>query len=697
MKSITLLSLAIAFQGTQTPPDALHQHPNYARFVQAQQTLGSLDPHGAINGQWSSDGKRFYFEDNGSKYYDIASGEIAEGSAPNSGSQQNGRRRPSRGRQFDTVFSADGKLKAVSKDRNVYLGLAESDNLRPITSDGSVSNRIKNGVASWVYGEELEQNEAMWFSPDSRYLAYYRFDEGKVKDYYLGLSQVEIQDVLDTEAYPKAGAPNPKVKVMVYDLQTGKTVTLATDFNSGKDPDLGHYVYGLQWTPKGDELMFYRMNRHQNVQELCAANPATGQCRVILTESNPNGWVESLQASWYASSSRSFPWLDSSKFLWISEKSGFRNIYVANLNGDEPRAVTRNSFDVETVVSINANKGLVWYLAHDGDNEHLLQLHVAKLDGSDDQLLTDKSLNHQVQVSSATGWYSDVAESGTVPPSTTLHDASGTVRQTLAKGNAAAAKESAFANSSEVIYFPATDGKTMLTGLLTKPSNYTPGKRYPLLVDVYGGPESGAETIGYPFSHFGGRRQMELAELGFCVATFYNRGTWGRGRAFTQSVYGKLGQYEIDDQAAGVSYLVSKGIVDAKRVGIFGTSYGGYASLMALLRYPEVFTAASSSSPVTNWENYDSIYTERYMGLPQENGEGYRAASAKTYVANMKGYLQLYYGTADNNVHPSNSLQLIRSLNNAGKRFELSVGPDQEHSAVSYGLMLDFFVRTLKP
>jgi len=230
-----------------------------------------------------------------------------------------------------------------------------------------------------------------------------------------------------------------------------------------------------------------------------------------------------------------------------------------------------------------------------------------------------------------------------------------------------------------------------------KPSDFDPGKKYPLLVTVYAGPESGTDRERFGVPQAMTELGFLVAELGFLVAAFDGRGTDGRGKSFKDSVYKKLGVVEIDDQAAGVKALRTRPYVDGNRVGIFGTSYGGYASAMAILRYPDVFQAAAASSSVTDWRNYDSIYTERYMDTPQRNPKGYDEGSAMMYAQNLKGRLLLYYGTADDNVHPANTYQLVKALQSAGKSFDLQVGPDRGHTGVNGARMLEFFVDALKP
>jgi dipeptidyl-peptidase-4 len=243
---------------------------------------------------------------------------------------------------------------------------------------------------------------------------------------------------------------------------------------------------------------------------------------------------------------------------------------------------------------------------------------------------------------------------------------------------------------AEMFTYLAADGRTTLRGLIRFPSNFDPAKKYPTLLAVYGGPGSGSNTPTESFS-----AANPLTEYGFLLLNLESRAAPGMGKRTLDSIYLKLGQTEMDDMAAGVKALWSRPYFDKARVGVYGTSYGGYSSALLLLRYPDVFAAASASSPVTSFEHYDTIYTERYMWIPQENKEGYTAGSAMTYAKDLKGRLLLYYGTADNNVHPSNSMQLIRALQQAGKSFDVQIGPDLGHTGVNQQRMMEFFIENL--
>ena len=698
-----LLTLTLSPARTQ---DRLPTMPGYARYRSQSAKLRELTrsaQQGALQGAWTEDGKAYLYRKDGKRYrYEVDTQQTSETNdapqAPRQGRFDPGQFRLERGRQLAVVLSPDKKRKARYKDGNVWISQADDTDLKPVTTDGGKAKRVFYGTASWVYGEELEQHTAMWWSLDSKKLAYYRFDESKVPDYFVTLSNLQVQDVLDTEPYPKAGAPNPVVELYVYDVETGQNVRL--DVRDGKPFEndvVGHYVYNVRWSPDGTQLLFNRTNRLQNVMEFTACDASTGKCRVIVREAQSAGWAANAPALTFLK--------DGERFVWASERTGWRNLYLYDLSGKQLAALSHHACDVDRVVQIDEKAGVVYYMAHDGDNPMKLQLHRVGLDGTGEVRLTDPRFNHRVDLAPSGKFYADVIQTHDQPPSTrivSVEDAhlrgddragtgwNGKVNAVLAQGDLAPIQAAGFV-PPELLTYKAGDGKTDLYGFLYKPSDFDANKKYPLLVDVYAGPDTpSAEMVNENF-----HLPRGLSEMGFLVAAFDGRGTTGRGKAFLDAVYGKLGQAEIDDQAAGVKYLRQRGYVDGGHVGIYGTSYGGYASLMCLLRYPDVFAAASASSAVTDWRNYDSIYTERFMGLPAQNQTGYEAASAITHAKDLRGKLLLYYGTADNNVHPSNTLQLIDALGQAGKSYDLQVGPDAGHSGVNLARMLEFFLDAL--
>ncbi|HSC27558.1 MAG TPA: prolyl oligopeptidase family serine peptidase, partial [Vicinamibacterales bacterium] len=355
--------------------------------------------------------------------------------------------------------------------------------------------------------------------------------------------------------------------------------------------------------------------------------------------------------------------------------------------------------------------GVVFYTARDGDNHMKIQLHRVGLDGRNDVRLTDPAFNHTVGgcmvaapggggrggagagaacgISPDNRFFIDTYQTHDTPPASRLVDAAGKVVAEIAKSDVSKFDVLGL-KKAEMFTYTAADGATTLRGLIQFPSHFDPAKKYPVLVPVYGGPASGSNTARETFV-----TPSPLTEYGFLVVNLDSRAVPGMGKRQLDSLYLKLGQAEMDDMAEGVKALWSRPYIDRTRVGVYGTSYGGYSAAMLLLRHPDVFAAAAASSPVTAWYHYDSIYTERYMWIPQENKEGYEAGSAMNYAKNLKGRLLLYYGTADNNVHPSNSMQLIAALQQAGKSFEVQVGPDRGHTGVNQDRMMEFFVENL--
>ena len=687
--------------------DRLRTMPGFERHQKVGLQIANAVKGGTLAATWASDSRTFEYAREGKRYrYDVALKRASEiGTAPGEGPRgrdHDGRDLPERGRQYESAVSPDKKLKAFYRARNVWISDAQGASEVQVTTDGDTATRVKYGTASWVYGEELDQRTALWWSPDSRKLAFYRFDEKGVPDYFLQLDQTKLQSVVDTEAYPKAGAPNPVVDVFIYDVETRKTVKV--DVRTGEPFDnavVGHYVYRVAWSPDGRELLFNRTNRRQNVLELASADPESGATRAVLREEWPTGWVENSPAMHFLSDGR--------RFVWESERNGWNNLYVHDLDGRTSYPLTSyTTADVSSIVKIDEKAGTIFYMARDGENHLKPQLHRVGLDGIGDVRLTDPEFHHTVGtcvpqadatsrrnvtpcgISPDSKYFLDIFQKHDVAPATRLANAlTGATVAEVANSDLSKFVELGLKRAERFTY-KAADGKTPLYGLIQFPSTFDPAKKYPALVSVYGGPASSSNTARETFV-----LPHANTEYGFLILNLDSRAAPGRGKRVLDSIYLKLGQVEIDDMAEGVKALWNRPYFDRTRVGIYGSSYGGYASAMSLLRHPDVYAAASASSPVTAWYHYDTIYTERYMWTPQENKAGYEAGSAMTYAKDLKGRLLIYYGTADNNVHPSNSLQLIDALQHAGKSFDVQVGPDRGHSAVDADRMMEFFIDNL--
>jgi len=637
---------------------------------------------------WSEDGKSFTYAHDGKTYtYNVGSRKSveSEGVAAPTGGQPGGRmagmtgmgERPARGRQYTSALSPDGKLKAFYRDNNLWLGNADGSAEKAVTTEGNAGQRIKYGSASWTYGEELGQNTAMWWSPDGKKIAFYRFDESGIDNYYVLNKHVSIQNEVEIEPYVKAGARNPLVDIYIYDLD-GKSrikVNVRSD-QPFTNEVVGHYIYDIEWSRDGRELIFHRTNRRQNILELCAADPVTGNVRVIVREEWLPSYTENSPMRRYLA--------DNSRFIWQSERNGFNNYYLYDMSGKLHATLTSHPFEVAGIVKVDEAGKKLYYMARSSQNHMKLQLHVVGLDGKGDMRLTDPAFNHSVNISPDNKFFIDTYQTHNTPPAVRLVDMKGKVVSELARGDLAKFTEAGM-RPVEQFTFKSADGVTDLFGTLHFPAGFDPAQRYPVLFSVYGGPGSTGASENFT-------TPSAMTEYGFLVVQISARNAAGRGKAITDVYYGNLGIVEIDDFAAGIKSLWNRPYFNKERVGVYGTSYGGYVAAMCILRYPEVFHAAVANSSVTDWRNYDSIYTERFMWIPQENEEGYNKGNAMNYASNLKGNLMIFYGSRDDNVHPSNSYQLISALQRAGKHFEVQVGPDMGHTAVNSNRMMEFFI-----
>lgn len=676
------LVVLIALSGFQlNAQDKLKNMPGYERYREiAPQIRGSVQP-GILRATWAEDGKTFEYVMDGKLWqYDVKKKKATDmGAAPR---PERGPRpwRPARGRQYPSADSPDGQWKALTESRNMYLSKPDGSGKIAITTDGNLENMNKYGIATWVYGEELGQNTAMWWSPDSKKIAFYKFNEKGAKQYYVLLDQLALYDSLEIMSYPKVGEPNLPVDLMVYDLETQQITQFdVRDGQPFEDGPLGTYLYGMDWTPDGKEFLYHSTNRKQDIMEYRAADPATGKSRTVVRE------------EWLASFTKNTPEMyvleDGEHFIWASERTGFNNYYLYNWDGTLVNPITQHQFEVSNIIRVDEKAGVMYYMARSGDNHMKMQLHRVNLDGTKDTRLTDPAFNHSVNIAPDGEHFIDIMQTHNTPPVTKLISAEGKELATLAESDISKWEELGL-KTVEAFTFTSADGVTELHGLLHFPSNFDPNKKYPLLLANYGGPATNEfrETFTFP---------NPLTEYGFLVVDIDGRNVRGRGKRLLDQLYGNLGIVEQDDFAEGIKSLYDRPYFDKDRVGVYGTSYGGTTAAMSLLRFPDVYHAAVVNSAVTDWINYDNIYTERYMNTLENNQAGYDAFNLMNYAKNLEGEMLIYYGTADNNVHPSNSLQLIKALQDAGKSFEVQVGPDRGHTAVSTDRMMEFFIEHL--
>jgi dipeptidyl-peptidase 4 len=561
-------------------------------------------------------------------------------------------------RQDAPLRSPDRRLQAFVRDGHVWLADGTGGNARRVTADGGTGQR-RNGEPPDLYRSELNQATGLWWSPGSRRLAFYR---------------------VAGPAAPTPVTPGAVVDVQVYDVASRRVTTL--DVRGGRPPGSdvpGYYAYRIQWSGNDRDIRLLRMNRQQNVLELATCSADDGRCRAIVREASSSGSVDA-QPEMVASG-------DGERFVWSSERSGFRNLYLYGWNGSLLTTLTTHRADVGQVMPIVPSPPTVFYMVADGDTPAKPQLHRVGLDGRDERRLTDPARHHTTSVSPDGRFVVDVAEDHDHAPVARLLDRDGRAIAVLAESDTTRF-DALGLKRVEAFSFPASDGSTTLHGVLHVPSSFDPTRRHPLLVRAYAGPgtNAAAETFTLP---------DRLTELGFLVAAFESRGGPGRGRLFRDALYQRLGTLEVDDQAAGVRALLRRPYVDGGRVGIFGTSYGGYVAAMGVLRHGDVFRAAASSSAVTDWRHYNAVYAERHLGLVAGNDAAYSRAGLLPLAPSLTRPLLLYYGTADPNVRPTHTQRLVEALRAAGRTLTLDVGVNRGHTSVDEDTLMRFFIDAL--
>lgn len=591
---------------------------------------------------------------------------------------------PSRARQRPSEPSPDGAWVAACVDGNVRLtpvGAPQDGRdaaAVQVTSEGG--NGLRFGTASWVYGEELDQTTGMWWSPDSRWLAYYRFDDSRVPPFTMLGGLTDLFTTTSVERYPKPGDRNPDAGIELVAI-ADPARRISVDVGAR---DQWEYVYGPQWAPDSSELLFYRTNRRQNVLELCAADPATGAVRVVVREEQPNWQQNRPEMRWLR---------DGRRFIWSTERSGWKQYEIRSMDpAVAPVPLTRGEFPIESIVAVDEDAGRLWYSAGSGAHAIEPQLMSVRLDGTDQRRHTTADAHH-ARFSVAPGGAHFVASDETLvrPPVMRLRRADGSVVADLPGGADGDPWQARGLVPPEPLTLKAADGVTDLFGILHFPSDFDASRRYPMVVETYGGPH--ARTVRWSFS-----RPDPDCELGFLVLRVDNRGTPGRGKAFEDATYLSLGGPDVDDQAAAARQVAQRPYVDPARIGISGSSYGGYMSIMALLRQPEVFRSAVAYSGPTDWRQYDTIYTERFMRTPQENPKGYDAGSAVARAADLKGALLVIHGMQDDNVHPNNMWALAERLYELDRPFGMLLFPKAGHGgfgAPGEGAKWTHFIRTL--
>jgi dipeptidyl-peptidase-4 len=560
-------------------------------------------------------------------------------------------------------FSPGGDRVAYVRGGDVWVERLADGAITRLTSDASRA-RV-NGMTDWVYEEEFELRDGFRWSPDGRAVAYWQFDMTGVRDFLLVNATDSLYAFVTPIQYPKAGTTNSAVRVGVVSADGGPTtwVQLAGDPRE-------HYLPRMEWAgPR--ELALQRMNRLQNRDELLLADAATGAARVILTESD-SAWVDVVDE---------VRWVDEGReFLWVSERDGWRHVYAVSRDGKRARLVTPGAYDVAAVRAVDERGGWLYFDASMG-NATRQGLYRVPLRGgrAAERVSPDGAGTHTYDVSPGARWAFHTASAVDAPPATRLVSLPGhaAVRTLASNDRLRAAVAPLLARPAEFLRVDA--GAATLDGWMQRPTRFDSTRRYPVLVFVYG--EPAAQTVVDRWRGSQGLWHRLLADMGYVVVSFDNRGTPApKGRAWRKSVYGAVGALASEDQAGALrSLLRERPYLDSSRVAVWGWSGGGSMTLNLMFRHPALYHVGMAVAPVPDQRLYDTIYQERYMGLPQQNAEGYRLGSPIHFAEGLRGRLLLVHGSGDDNVHYQGTERLVNRLVSLGKPFDFMAYPNRSH------------------
>ena len=573
-----------------------------------------------------------------------------------------------KGPQEVPLFSPDSRYIAFARENNLFLHKLDFGTESPITKDGEFG-KVINGTPDWVYEEEFVNTRYFVFSPDSKLVAFVKFNETDVPTYqmqkYLQSSLMQdgmpLYPVFQSFKYPKPGQPNSGVSVCVYDdfyksVRTVNLGTIETDF----------YIPRIKWTKEQDKLAVFVLNRNQNRLDMIYAHPKSLVSKLILREEDKYYVDYDIIDDIYFTG-------DGKYFTFVSERNGWRHAYLYNMNGTLSKALTQGNFDVTKVYGYDETKQTLYFQSAE---QSPLQRDVYAVDAKGKKTrLTDGKGTHNALFSSTFAYFSDDASGLNSPNVTTMRNSKGeSIRILEDNANLVAEFKSLNLPAKEFFSFTTSEG-ILLNGWMIKPVNFDSQKKYPALMTQYSGPNSQEVKDSWNAGW-----EYYLASQGYVVASVDGRGTAARGAQFRKCTYMQLGVLETKDQVEAAKYLGKQSFVDKNRIGIWGWSYGGFMTLNAMSTGEKIFKAGIAVAPVTDWRLYNSAYTERFMRQPKENNGGYDAGSPIKHAANLNGNVLIIHGTADDNVHVQNTYLYLDALLKADKQAELYLYTDKNHS-----------------
>ena len=580
-------------------------------------------------------------------------------------------------------FSPDGRFVAFISENNLYYQDLSSEKITQITFDGE-KNKIINGLADWVYEEEFGHADMYQWTKNSESLVFVKFDESQVKEMNMQVFNGNLYPQDFRFKYPKAGEENSKVSVYTYDLKLNKSTQInLANFET-------YYIPQVFQTSQPNEIAIATSNRHQNKLEIIKINTKNYSTKKILTETD---------AAWIETDNLSLEFLEDNSFLWASERDGFRHFYWYAPDGKLKKQITKGNWEITDYYGFSPkNSEILVQTTEKGSTNRVVSK--INIKTGKKHIVSELNGTNNADFSKSFQYFINTHSSAEQPNTYTLRDFNGKTLRELQNNNSALKKlQSDGFVTKEFFQIPNKNGDQMNAWMI-KPKDFSPNKKYPVLMYQYSGPGSqqvsnvwdGRNTIWFNL----------LAQKGYIVLCVDGRGTGYRGTKYKKATYKNLGKYEIEDQIAAAQWIGSQSFVDAGRIGIFGWSFGGYMASLAMTKGADVFKVGIAVAPVTTWRYYDTIYTERYLQTPQENPKGYDENSPINFADLMKGKYLLIHGTADDNVHYQNAVDMAEALIQKNKEFEFMTYPDKNHGIYGgntrlhlYQKMTDFILNNL--
>jgi dipeptidyl-peptidase-4 len=646
-----LVDSALLFSGTEVLSDE----------EKARRERQRIYGFGIIEYKFSSDGSALLFPLNGDVYYYHLATKTAK------------RLTETEAFETDVKFSPKGNLISFIRAQNIFVLDISSGEETQLTMDGK--GIIKNGMSEFVAQEEMDRMTGYWWSPDEKHIAFLRVDETPVQTVIRNEIYAEKIELIE-QRYPATGTKNVKIALAVTDIQGKKIRFVKLDDAEGsvsKGNKHDFYIPRVQWLPDSKNVSYQWQSRDQKTLKLKSYNLKKRKQKTLLTEHSKQ-WINLHHDLHFLK--------DSKTFIWASERDGFKHLYHFTNQGKLINQLTQGKWVVDKIENIDEEQNLIYFTGR-ADTPLERHLYRVPLSGKSPEhvaRLSKRNGFHSINFSNDSKSYIDSFSNITTPKQVSLHQANGEHITWLSE-NKLAAEHPISPYYSDLIQpkfgtLNSDDGKETLYYKLYKPNDMAPGKKYPVIVNVYGGPHAQRVRNIWEGANF----TQYMLQQGYIVFQLDNRGSNYRGTAFEFPIYEKLGQVEVDDQITGVKYLHSLPFIDKDRVGIYGHSYGGYMALMTMFKAGDYFKAGVSGAPVTDWLLYDTHYTERYLSHPSQNSDGYEESSVFPYISGLNGPLMIYHGMADDNVLFTNTTKLIKALQDENKQFELMTYPGSKHS-----------------